>query len=841
MASKRKRKPFKVVGVYDTETTTLGTGDGAVAFPVLFIYNDLTEIDISEYVAGKSDDIRFHRHADGMLAEVDRAIDVAEGYIPVICAYNLMFDLQPIIYDIASRCEMKATAQSSTNAYTVDIIDEGTGEVALRFWDTFHLEMNGLAAMGEVCGMPKATGAWNYSLVRTPETRLTNLELYYASRDVQVIPAYLRYLLEANPWMTSDMLGCRVLTKSSIVRQMARREIGNIEVVKRNGKKMKLLFAFQKLCHQELPEDFDSYALRKACFRGGFTFTAAATASVPVQRVVSVDAVSMHHAFINGRRIPIHWRKAPASALQAACNEIVSTSLEAVLEHYSQPFMKAVHAKIRFRNVRLKKGSVFERFGIALCPRGKFEVLAPGDTSGEDNMRELDADDMVRKAGWRDAARGAVFAFGKLYAAQECVIHMSELELWTFAQVYDYDSMEALEGEATIKFSKPPDYVTLQSNILYKRKDAMKRIVSRYREGESFQGDIDPTIPEHIAESVREGEADPGFLQSYYQSTVKGAYNSIYGIQAQNVFRPDYLVTDEGEFEIDDATRVNPDNYDDRKPKSTTVLYTYGMRIVGGSRMHMVIAMMLLYSALGDSARITGGDTDSMKVALDDGIEPRAIIDALEPLHRAITEAIRFCMHRVRSLYPEKAGTLKDVGCFEIENEIPYAWHLDAWNKARASVDADGRYHVTLAGLSRPLGEFHIETFADRMLAAGFDPREVLSMLMGYRLHVCYEVAHSLEHIVPRPCEMISADIEDHRGDVAHVESHLSIALFPMARFIGEISKKANAENVAYLSRVYGRMPDVAEKMITCKKDDDGKPVAYTLWRDGHAIFETKA
>lgn len=91
--------------------------------------------------------------------------------------------------------------------------------------------------MGETCGLPKAVGDWDYSLVRTPETPLTEEEMFYARRDVQVIPQYLQWLLRANHWLTPDMLGCRVLTKTSLVRQMARREIGGRRVTLQGGKK----------------------------------------------------------------------------------------------------------------------------------------------------------------------------------------------------------------------------------------------------------------------------------------------------------------------------------------------------------------------------------------------------------------------------------------------------------------------------------------------------------------------------------------------------------------------------------------------------------------------------
>ena len=79
---------------------------------------------------------------------------IKEWYLG-ICAYNLMFDMQTLMLDLNMQYDMKATAQSSTNVYTLDLIQDG--ETVLRFWDTYHLEMRGLAAMGETAGLEKAT------------------------------------------------------------------------------------------------------------------------------------------------------------------------------------------------------------------------------------------------------------------------------------------------------------------------------------------------------------------------------------------------------------------------------------------------------------------------------------------------------------------------------------------------------------------------------------------------------------------------------------------------------------------------------------------------------------
>ena len=175
-----------------------------------------------------------------------------------------MFDLQPIIYELNKRFSIQANAQSSTNVYTLDLIDEDTGELCLRFWDTYHLEMGGLSAMGETCGLGKATGSWDYDKIRTPETPLTDEEYFYAKRDVQVIPAYLQYILKANEWVKQEDLGVRLITKTSIVRQMARHNIMPLQIREKDGKKLTVGKAFQEFCRQEAPTTYNIYALRKA-------------------------------------------------------------------------------------------------------------------------------------------------------------------------------------------------------------------------------------------------------------------------------------------------------------------------------------------------------------------------------------------------------------------------------------------------------------------------------------------------------------------------------------------------------------------------------------------------
>lgn len=820
---RRAKRRFVIAAAYDTETTNIGKGNSTRAFPVLFIDNRLIDVDLKNYQPGIDDDVRFYRNEDDMINAINDYIQYGKiaGKVPVICAYNLMFDLKPLMYKLWHLYDIEVNAQSSMNVYTLDLHDKEDGSKLLRFWDTYHLEMRGLAAMGETAGLPKATGDWDYSLIRTPETELTEEEKFYAARDTQVIPAYLKYLLNANEWMKQEDLGASVLTKTSIVRQMARREIGTIKLDKLNGKKLTLDKAFMTHCKAEDASTFVQYALRKACFRGGFTFTSALYASTLQQNVVSLDVTSMHHTFINGRMMPEDFVVTSNENLNVICDSITNTSLDYVLSHYEQPFKAAVHVRVKIDNIRLKVGSAFNAWGIALEPSSKFKKAQIPEIGKGEDPRNLEQDNYIRSLGWYDYAEGAVFAFGKLYSADSVIMNLTELELWSMSRVYQWDDLQVLFGEASGKFRVPPDYVTLQSNELFEMKSAAKYINNHYREGEPYTEDLSG-IPDGIAEELRNGTCSHQFFESWYTSTVKGMFNGIYGTQAQDVRKPSYKC-DEGELVIDDESRITAENYDEFKPGNLRVLYTYGMRIVGGSRMHLVIALELLWKNTAGFSRPLGGDTDSIKVAFskaysDDSVDSW-LDEALKPLADASKNAIDKCMRRVRKNFPDKASLLDKVGSFDIENRGDhYPYHMELWNKCRVSWDKNGRAHVTCAGLRRPRGQVNIEN-AITALTDKYGIEEVCEHVLGYNVYVDNSISHALEQHVPNPTDVYNGAVEDYTGKVSNVNAHESIALYPVGRWLGETLKYTNLASIRYMKWMYNREVRTDNVYISATED----------------------
>lgn len=820
------KKDFKISAIYDTETTTVKIGDSFQAFAYAYIWNHVADIDISEYESERDDDISILRFEKDSIEYIEMLIDEADGeYIPVVAAYNLMFDLQSLLELISRHWNCAVTAQTSTHVYVFDLLDE-SGNILLRFWDTFFLDMSGLKSMGSTAGLPKAVGDLDYSLIRTGETPLTDSELFYMRRDVQVIPAYLKFLLHSYSWLTPDMFAVRVMTKTSLVRQMAMHEIYGIRVGKN---RRKIGYLFELLCREELPPDYDTMLLRTAAFRGGLTFTAALTAMKFVRKVTSLDVTSMHHMYINGRRIPIKFHKAEdMEFFSDICYGIMNTPLDDVLRHYANPFRFALHGVFSFTNLRLKKGSAFDFYGIAILAEGKFTEKR---TLDDDDPAEANAaiDDEARFRGFKDCADGAVFAFGKLYSASRVQVCLSEIELWNLAQVYEFDSYEVLAGEYTAQSINPPDYVSLQSNILFEQKSHVKRLVKTYEPGIPYTENIPADIPDGIATQLRSGEMSGQSLNAYYNVATKGAFNGIYGTQAMQLWRPDFMVTDTGEVQLDRDTVPSEDNFEEDTPDKPRVLYTYGLRIVAGSRMHLVIAIMLIYARFGEKALITGGDTDSLKISLAADIEATDLLDALEPLHSACTAALNQVQAHNRMYFPDFASKLEDIGIFDIEpatkgGKLYYDWHIELWNKARISF-VDGKSHVTMAGISRPEapsgweGCYHIEDVLNYLVAEGYTPAQAVGACLGYNASLDATVAHSLMRDKPETGELFECEVTDYLGDTVKVHAHRAQALWPIWKTIGETRKFSNAATVDYLKRVYRRKVDTRDKYVSIRTD----------------------
>lgn len=654
-----QKQKFRVIGSLDTETTTTGRGS----------FVCLLQLRTWKNLKGRGKTV-FYDTPEELIA----ALPMGGEPTPIIAVYNLQFDfvsLEPIFVEKGYQLE---SFGPHTSPFYIDVIQDG--QTVLRFWEVSRLCPQGLAVMGELAGLPKLEGEWDYSLYREPGDTLSEEEKAYAERDTEVIQAYLFYLLRTNKFLKESDLGTRLLTQTGLVRLFGERVVGRKE-----------LRAFRAAAAQEEPEDEGTYRLRKACFRAGLTFTGGKNAGKIFENVISIDTVSMHHSFVLGRLVPRGFHKAEPKVLERALENIFETHVDEVLANYERPFGTAIHARVKFKGLKLKTGSVFEEQGIASLARGKFTQNVIYDW--EDGSSSQTAENRNRSKGFLDQGKGLRFEFGKLVEAQEATIFLTELEAWVMAQVYSWEGFEVLEGELTTRFQVPPTYVLKLDQELYKNKSEMKKYL---------RGNEGAAVPQAIKEAPRSVQ------EGYYLRTSKGMFNSVFGLVAMD----SHKYTDEYS-----------------KIKAPSSWYTMGMRIAGGSRVHLAIAMILINETFHGRFSVLGGDTDSIKIA---GLTNDEIQQALQPLHTAITKAIAITLDQagIESEQFQGIGTFESEGTASLEVEV--------FNKNRLAWTGD-RFELTAAGIPTPPNRPNLES-ALTSLARKYGPNMVMSEIYGPNLEV---------------------------------------------------------------------------------------------------------
>lgn len=806
---KKKREGRRLIGTLGMEVSH--DDENGQSWPAAYSIGYL----VDSLKAGFNHDDRFFRTPEDVSVELVKVIGRGkeDHYLPILAGSGIVWIMKPIIQ--AMKVKVKAAAQSPSAAYYLDVID-GKKSV-LRIWDVSWLEPGGLEAMASMVDIPVPNLS---SSMMTPDTPMRGSDKKALRVQSEIILSYLHRLLTTTDYLREDDFGYHLMTRTSLVRLMAKRKIGPLSY-KGRRRKMALMVAFQKTAEQEDAKDYETYALRRAAFRGGLSFVCGKEVGKDHQDVASLDVTSMHHIFINGRMVPVKFHEVSADLLDAVWARVVSTSVERLLMSYERPFDEAFHVAVRIKGLRLRRGSIFDRELFGIIPSEKLHHRVQLIDSIESET-SIASDRAIFDDGLADSAVNPECAFGKVLAADEILLHVSEVEAWCLGQVYEWDSAKVLYGELSQKVITPPDYVTLQSNILFTQKSDVKSLLSRYKAGNPTE-DVPETIPEIMRKKIKEGSLDKRFLESYYKTAIKGSFNGIYGSQSMDPHRPSWDVDDNGKITIDEKSISSKKNGLSSGGKASSI-YTYGLRIAGGSRMHLIIALELLDGIVTPLS----GDTDSIKCVAECGNDK--IIEALQPLHDATDRAVARVQDRVRTSYPDLASRFKDLGHFMIEEAAPgedrWEHQMDGWAKTRITM-SHGHYHVTAAGVPQPVGMYTIEDWCNEMgKKRSFE--EVAGFVLGYNAYIVPEIAHGITAIPPQS-DRVKATIKDRDGVTRHVDAPSVVVAEESGITLGDPKYKNVKENLDFL-RSNGRYPDLREKMVDM---EDGHAVGYIVDDDG--------
>ena len=807
----RDRKPYRIIGAYDSETTNINENGTHKAFPILHQLGllDCSVETVCSDTVEQHVNIELYRHAVDLYARLNEIAETGFPYVPVICCHNLSFDMYGLSPWLDSLENVRVLAKSKRKPITFTICDND-GNARLVLWDTLVFTGQSLDSMGRDCGYLKASGKWDYNLIRSPETPLTDDEIEYSKKDIYALLAYMGWWLQRNPDIEPSKLGLNVVTKTGVVRE--RRKI-LFDSKRGKGCKYNIGRFWHYLNKQQQPKSDDELYTMFACTRGGFTFCSSKNAGIPFDfdgtdlSIMGFDATSQHPAQMVSHFYPVNFHETEARTLDFAFHNVTKRDSDFVLQHYEKPFNVAFNAAFEFTNLRPKQGSLFAEYGIA--PLASARILEDYTEIDEDNEQAQQFREHLVKLGYQDSCKNPRFEFGKLVSADTAILFLTELAAWEMAQAYEWDSVRAIGGYLTGRFVRPSDMSTVSVMTFYKAKNEFKRArESYYRTGTIENGDILKSlgIAENVVTLMETGNATDSEVDSAYQST-KANLNALFGIEASNEYRRDTVLTSEG---IDYAGDMGISN----APKNPKAWYQFGQRIVGWSRIAQILNMQLAYPYI---ETVVNGDTDSIKVVCRESNREK-VIRALDVYSRAVDNAKEIVMRRVESAYPDYYDELKNIGHYELEFEVKR--FCASWNKAYCTHDIDPRdgkrkFAFTLAGIPARAG---VNQAADQFHDNGMTYGEICSVMLGYNVTYSHSVILLNARSFPEWGAAYVGSVEDHLGKVTKVYEPAALCLYPMSKTVNDTR---NFENRINGEIAHANNPNINTEPVVISRNGD--------------------
>lgn len=787
----------KIVGAYDSETTNIIKDGRKIAFPILHQMGilDCPIIDVTPDNVESHTEIELYRHALDLHERLDELCNEKRDYVPVILCHNLSFDMYGLSSWLSNH-DVKVLAKSPRKPITFTVLDEN-GKPALVIWDTLIFSQQSLYRMGLDCGYLKAKGEWDYNLIRTPSTNLTENELDYAKRDIYALLSWVSWWLHCNPDIKPEKLGLNVVTKTGVVRERRKNRFSNLRNKRYKHNVGKYWFY---RCKYQAPETDDELFTMLACTRGGFTFCASRHASIPYDlpdgmSIIGYDATSQHPAQIVSRYYPIDFHESSPKVLNLAFDVIGQVTIDKVLDMHDKPFPAAFNACFKFYNLRPKPDTLFSHEGIFPLASARYKKIS--DVQIEENGDLPAQVENMKINGYVDTGIDVETAFGKIINAKELIVWITELTAWEIWQVYEWDDVQAISGYYTGRFTRPNDIDVISVMQFYKAKNAFKSAITEYEHTARITNasklkalNVSPSI----VDEMEQGKASESDVKAVYHG-LKADLNAIFGVSCTNAYRRKTVLKDdgigyEGEFGVCNA------------PKTSKVWYQFGQRIVGWSRIAQMVIMSLVYPY---TEGIINGDTDSVKIIVKDENLDR-VENAMKTYANSLDRAKELVCKRVEIAYPRYFDRLEYIGHYV--SEFQTKRYCASWNKAYLMYDEKG-YHMTVAGL--PSKE--IEQFANEQ---GLSYEDTCNKLLGYNVTYAHDVTGLNARKFPEWGETVFETVTDYFGNTSKVAEPAALALYPMSKTINDTS---NGENDVNLSYAIANNPNVNTKPLLICND----------------------
>jgi len=460
----------------------------------------------------------------------------------------------------------------------------------LVFKCSYKLLNKSINKLGEDLKIPKLD--YNYDKVRTPLTKLSDEEIKYNFRDVEIMLKSIYNLYHNNPYMSK--IEDIPLTKTGISRLNC---LKNKEVNKKYKTKTKQLdkngrskgyrtrdiYNFHcNICNKEKAKTEEQLRLWEKCFQGGLTFSIPKYCGTVLNNIASIDFSSSYPTQILYRYFPydfhIYTKDDKLNKLLFFIKTEFYMDMQLIMD---RPFGTYFNTTCVLRNIKNK----YSFHPLSISKIENFDILRNGENCNFLNGKLINTDKNTN-----------------------IIITLTSLDLYILTCFYDFDIVDCLYLEYTRKAKRSTEYMlnacVYNGTKKVEYKDYLKLIEESQRYRKYNNDEIkDEYFLEKINNStdyIEQEENAKRLLQ-----TVKSDLNALYGINAM------HLLHDRWSYDIEDMDWHNvPDTFYEYNKKRCKTSYVYGMYVACFARSSLCY---IVNELLKNGIEVLYTDTDSVK------------------------------------------------------------------------------------------------------------------------------------------------------------------------------------------------------------------------------------
>ena len=448
----------------------------------------------------------------------------------------------------------------------------------LVFKCSYLLTGKSIKKLGDEIGLKKLD--YNYKKLRTPVTKLSQKEIQYNFRDVEIMLKSVYRIFINNKYMKSvkDI----PLTKTGIMRfNCEQNKNVNLKTKYENKKGKKrsgsLLRLNNFLCHKEKAIDYSQIRLWENIFQGGLVYSNPKYTSDVIENVASYDFKSDYPYQMLYRYFPSQFKRIEKDKNKIFYNITKDLNYKNfVLKKFSNSMFNCV---IEIKNIKSK----FEFYPISTS-----KIINIG------NLRNM---------------LNCLIINGKILECKTSIkMYMTCIDYLTLKVFYDFDFVNCHYLEIASHY-EPSNKFKLNS-VLYNAKKKIEfstylDLIEKTNDYKIYNNDEinDEDLLKEI-NNCSDFYEQLDVIKFNYQN-VKADLNALYGDNAQHLIHTKYL------YDVDTREYVKQkESFDDYKKSRVKTSYIYGLYVPQYARASI---LFIAYKFLINDLPVLYIDTDSIK------------------------------------------------------------------------------------------------------------------------------------------------------------------------------------------------------------------------------------